>query len=79
MPDLKCTNCDGEMVQKSRLRLFVVGLLMIAAPAVPSYIPFFWAPSIILSVTGVYLMLWATLGKGRWCRTCKRFSVFDRA
>ena len=58
------------------MRLFVVGLLMIAAIEVPAYIPYFWATRIILCITGVYLMVWATLGKGRWCRTCKRFSIF---
>jgi hypothetical protein len=63
------------MIQKSRLRLFLVGLLMIASLAVANYVPYFWAPAIILVLTGGYLIVWATLGRGRWCRTCKKFGV----
>ena len=32
-----------------------------------------WAPAILLGLTGVYLLAWATVGRGRWCRACKRF------
>lgn len=63
------------MIRKSRLRLFVVGLLMIAALPIAAYIPLLWPPAIISALAGVYLIVWATAGKGRWCRTCKRFSV----
>jgi hypothetical protein len=75
----KCKACGGDMVQKSRLRLIVVGVLMIAALAVAPYIPFLWAPGIILFLAGAYLILWATIGKGLWCRTCKRFSIWPNA
>jgi len=30
-------------------------------------------PAVIVALAGVYLIVWATAGKGQWCRTCKRF------
>jgi hypothetical protein len=81
MTNPNCPGCGGEMVQKSRLRLFVVGSLLTASLALATLVPYFWAPGIILMLAGLYLIVWATLGKGRWCRECKRFSIFsgDRA
>lgn len=64
------------MLQKSRVRLAVVGLLMLASFALAFIIPHFWAPAIILALTGAYLLLWAALGRGRWCRNCKKFNFF---
>ena len=46
-----------------------------AVVAIALFVPFFWAPGIILALTGAYLLVWATLGKARWCRDCKKFSV----
>jgi len=73
---VKCKTCGGELIRKDRRRLFVVGLLMIASLALAFIIPYFWAPGIILLLTGGYLIAWATLGRGCWCRTCKSFGVF---
>ena len=73
---MKCRTCDGEMIQKSRTRLAGAGLLMLAACALAFIIPYFWLPAIILAFTGVYLLVWATLGRGCWCRNCKKFSFF---
>jgi len=28
-----------------------------------------------LGLVGLYLMAWAIIGKGRWCRECKRFPI----
>jgi hypothetical protein len=73
---MKCKTCDGEMIQKSRGRLFGVGILMITSIAIAFFVPIFWAPGVILLLTGLYLIVWATLGKGCWCRNCKKFSFF---
>ena len=75
VPVVKCKTCNGEMIQKSRFRLFIVGVLMVASLAIAVFVPLFWAPGIILLLTGCYLIIWATLGKGRWCRTCKKFGM----
>jgi hypothetical protein len=66
------------MVRKSPLRLMLVGLLMVAAPTVAALVPSLWAPTIVSALTGLYLIAWATLGKGYWCRECKRFSLVRR-
>jgi preprotein translocase subunit SecF len=73
-----CPSCGGEMIQKSKARLIVVGLCMIASVAIAFVFPWFWAPGIILALTGIYLLAWATLGKARWCRNCKKFSVLHQ-
>jgi hypothetical protein len=73
---MKCKACGGEMVQKSRIRLIAGGLVMMASLAVTVPFAWFWVPGIILFLTGGYLLLWATFGRGAWCRTCKKFSLF---
>jgi hypothetical protein len=70
---MQCKTCGGEMIQKSRRRLFVVGALMVAPIGLTPFIPYFWAPGAISLLIGAYLMVWATLGNGCWCRACKRF------
>ena len=72
---MKCKRCGNEMIQKSRRRLFVVGVAMCASTAIALYVPKFWLPGIILDLTGIYLIVWATLGKGWWCRQCKNLSL----
>jgi len=72
---MKCKSCNGEMIQKSRWRLFVVGALMSVSVLTALFFPCFWAPGVILVLTGAYLMVWATFGKGYWCRNCKKFGL----
>ena len=76
--EFSCPTCGGEMIQKSKTRLIVVGLCMVASVAIAFFFPLFWASGIILVLTGVYLLVWATLGKARWCRNCKKFSLQPR-
>jgi len=64
------------MIQKSRLRLVTAGLLLMASSALAFRFAWFWAPGIILFLTGAYLLVWATLGHGGWCRNCKKFNLF---
>jgi hypothetical protein len=79
MTEVQCRTCGGEMVHKSRLLLFLVGLLLVALPAVTKVVPYLWAPAMIFALTGFYLMTWASLGRGYWCRSCKRFSPLPQA
>ena len=51
----------------------VVGAVMAASIGLAPYVPFLWAPGILLFLAGAYLLVLATLGKGDWCRSCKRF------
>ena len=63
------------MVHKSPLRLFLVGVVLLASPAATAFVPYFWAPATIFVSTGIYLMIWASLGQGYWCRQCKKFNL----
>jgi hypothetical protein len=60
------------------LRLAAVGialwLVSLVAWVVPlPYRAFAWVIGLFAALVGIYLLLWATLGKGRWCRQCKIF------
>ena len=68
-----CVRCTGEVVQKSCARLALVGALMVSAPAAGLLWWPLWLPAVVMALTGVYLLVWATVGRGRWCRGCKRF------
>jgi hypothetical protein len=72
---MKCKRCSGEMIQKSRPRLLFVGLAMCSSIALAFFYKFLWAPAILLALAGAYLIIWATLGKGQWCRNCKMFNL----
>ncbi len=74
-PKESCATCGGEMIQKSKARLLSVGLGMIALITIAFFVRLFWLPGIILALPGIYLVAWATLGKARWCRNCKKFSI----
>jgi hypothetical protein len=70
---VQCRRCGGEVVQKSPVRLAVVGALMLASTGVAMVSAWLRLPSAILGLTGAYLLAWATVGRARWCRGCKRF------
>jgi hypothetical protein len=53
--------------------LFAAGLALCALPLIALRIPLFWWPAPIALLAGVYLLTWATWGKGLWCRQCKSF------
>jgi hypothetical protein len=73
MPMVPCKRCSGEVVQKSHGRLALVGTLLLAAVGLGVLWPVLWVPAAVLGLTGVYLLAWASAGRGRWCRGCKRF------
>lgn len=70
---IPCRRCRGEVVQKSRSRLALVGAFMLAAVGLGLMSPLLWVPAVVLAMTGAHLLAWASIGKGRWCRGCKRF------
>jgi hypothetical protein len=73
MPMNSCRRCGGEVVRKGRWRLALVGAFMLAAVGLGSLWSPLSAPAVILGLTGAYLLAWASVGRGRWCRGCKRF------
>ena len=61
------------MIQKSRSRLVVVGVLMLAALGLGFVWPPLWPLALILGLTGGYLLAWASVGRALWCRGHKGF------
>jgi Flp pilus assembly protein TadB len=72
---MKCPKCGTEMIQKSRVRLLLVGSGMIASVGIALIAPVLWGPCIVAALAGLYLVVWATAGKARWCRQCKTFWI----
>jgi hypothetical protein len=72
-PAAGCRRCGGRVVHKGRARLAAVGGLMLAGLGLGFLWPPLWAPAVVLGLTGAYLLVWASAGRGRWCRGCKRF------
>jgi hypothetical protein len=72
-----CKRCGGEVVQKSRSRLALIGVLLVGVFLVAvlglGVVWWVWLPAALCALTGAYLLAWATIGRGRWCRGCKRF------
>jgi len=68
-----CKRRGGEVVQKSRPRLAVVGVLMLAVVGLGFVWWPLWLPAALCGFAGAYLVAWATIGRGRWCRGCKSF------
>jgi hypothetical protein len=72
-PTAPCQRYGGKVVQKSRARLVAVGGLMLTGLGLGLLWPLLLIPAVILGLTGAYLLVWASAGRGRWCRGCKRF------
>jgi len=71
----RCSVCGTAMIQKSRSRLLVVGVGLVATLALAPAFPMLWVPAVVAGVTGLYLIVWATAGNARWCRQCKTFRI----
>jgi hypothetical protein len=69
----KCPTCGTVMIQKSRPRLIIVGVCLVASLGLAVAVPMLWIPSLLTTATGIFLIVWATAGNGRWCRQCKTF------
>jgi hypothetical protein len=54
-------------------RLVTVGVAMLVGAGLGVVWPVLWPGAVILVLTGVYFLMLAAAGKGRWCRGCKRF------
>lgn len=73
---MPCPYCGGEWTQKSRPLLFLLGLSMFFAGITAFLVsPIYWIVAAMLLAIAAYLLVWSTLGKGRWCRRCKKFSI----
>ena len=68
-----CRRCSSPLIQRNRVLLLLVGIAMAATPLIAWFFPLLWAPAVIALLAGGYLIAWATVGKGMWCRQCKTF------
>jgi hypothetical protein len=73
MAEVSCRRCGGEVIQKSRSRLAVTGVLMLAAPGLGFVWPPLWLLAGVLVPAGGYLLAWASVGRALWCRSHKGF------
>ena len=72
----RCPTCGGPLIQKPRSRLVLGALVFLVISAVV-FRAFhgFRVVLFTLGSVGLYLTAWALIGKGRWCRQCKRFPI----
>ena len=70
----RCSRCGGPKNRFSRLGLAAAGLAIIAgAVALPWMARWLVFPGIFVALVGAFFIMWATLGRGLWCRSCKTF------
>jgi hypothetical protein len=68
-----CPRCGGGVVQKSRTRLAAVGILILAGAGLGFRWPSLSVSALILVEASASFLVWASLGRGRWCRGHKGF------
>jgi hypothetical protein len=74
--EARCPTCGGPLIQKPRWRLVLAALaFLVVSMFLFRTFHGFRVVLFTLGLTGCYLMAWALIGKGRWCRQCKRFPI----
>ena len=69
-----CPTCNAELIQRSRLMLFLAGVTFAGVAIVFVWLSqWLWLPAAFLVVIALYLAIWSWRAKGLWCRDCKRF------
>lgn len=69
-PD-RCNHCQGELTRRSRPLLLFVGAAFCLLPLLAIRMTWVWIPAFVMFPAGGYLVYWATVGRGLWCRQCK--------
>jgi hypothetical protein len=70
-----CPGCGHELTQKSRPLLSLAGAVLLIAAIPLLFFHYVWIVAIVTAATGLFLLFWSVLGKGKWCRRCKKFPV----
>ena len=71
---MNCPTCNAELVQRSRVGLFLAGVAFAGVAIALAWLArWLWLPAAFLVVIALYLVIWSGWAKGLWCRTCKRF------
>jgi hypothetical protein len=69
-----CETCGGDLFQKNRLVLLVIGLLLLTPIVFVHGGGVMTALSFCLALIGAYFLVWSILARGRWCRNCKQMA-----
>ena len=73
---MKCPHCNTDLVQKSRAALLLAGIFFFAGAIALFYLyAIIWTAALLLLAVAVYLLTWCILGRGYWCRVCKKFPI----
>ena len=73
---MNCPTCNAELVQRSRVALFLAGVAFAAVAIAFVWLSsWLWLPAALLVVIALYLVIWSGWAKGLWCRGCKRFPM----
>jgi VIT1/CCC1 family predicted Fe2+/Mn2+ transporter len=70
-----CPACGHELIQKNRPLLSLAGAAFLIAAIPLLFFHYVWIVAIVTAAAGLYLLFWSVLGKGKWCRRCKKFPV----
>lgn len=70
-----CPACGHELTQKNRVLLSLLGTAFLIAAIPLLFFHYVWIVAIVTAAAGLYLLFWSVLGKGKWCRRCKKFPV----
>jgi hypothetical protein len=77
---MKCPHCNSDLVPKSPAALFLAGVFFLAGAIALFFLyAIIWIAALLLLVVAIYLLTWSLLGKGLWCRACKKFPVVRKA
>lgn len=75
---MNCPTCGGAMREFNRIFVFVAGFAWFAAAVAMTQLGMLKYLSPLFGLTGIFFLIWATLGQGLWCRNCKTFPTPGR-
>lgn len=75
---MNCPHCNEPLIRRDRTVLLASGLVFVAAVLAGFISWWLLFPTGFLSLIGLYLIAWATIGKGLWCRQCKQVPFTQR-
>lgn len=70
-----CPACGHQLAQKSRPAIMSAGAVLVVASFPLLFRSYYWLVAILMAATGLYLLIWSILGKGKWCSRCRKFPV----
>jgi len=72
---VNCPACGQPMREFNRIYVFVCGIVWFAVAVGFTRMGPLMYLSPLLGLMGIFFLIWATFGRGLWCRTCKTFPM----